>query len=454
MPIILVRVKRRKLELQEQEMVVNVSAYMRGAVLPHLFLKVFLPPTRKDVDIQFHALYAKQLKPSRDWEATSYQMKTKLYYLMMCLSLALGTVSFTSCSSDDDDDSTTGEVTSPSDWGSIDSNGYAGTGTAVNICPAAATIQCSINKDYGTAYSSIGVEISKSSSFYDSEIRNSDSGIIEGNHYTVNVESLEPQTTYYYRSSVTCGAANYKGDTRTFTTSSLTIATSGTVTLAGNQWAACNAGAAKPEDAGTLFDTGALEGTTSTYDNYLDYYEAYNYSGNSKFDQITKQLGSGWRTPTNDDWYRLMEDCIVKFTTYNGVKGLVVYDKQTGKNAIFLPYHNTNISQNLCVAQSPGFELYAVADDDYVRDVIDMGEIGALIRVAQADGDTNALQKLAREMGDRAGYCGGLALWIQENGQFGIDWVGTFVPGSSTSINRVEYRGKGHGKHLGRAIKK
>ena len=41
------------LDSQETREVVMVSTYMRGAVIPISFSKVFLPPYHRDVDIQY-----------------------------------------------------------------------------------------------------------------------------------------------------------------------------------------------------------------------------------------------------------------------------------------------------------------------------------------------------------------------------------------------------------------
>lgn len=264
------------------------------------------------------------------------RMMMKNCYIFICIVILSATVlSLSSCGGDDDSGFN-------EEWGSIKNNGYVGTGSAVDITHFSATFRCSINSNYSTAYSDLDVEVAESQTFSDSKWFSSKSGIINGSQYTVETDDLKPNTTYYYRASVRCGAATFKGDTRIFTTTN-PIATSGTVTLAGRNWAACNYKAISPQEVGSIIST------EKVYELSID----------------------GWRVPKQTDWEALINQCQFSFATYKGEKGLIVYEKRKNSKAIFLPYFNYNIEHNYCEIRSnyftdgmDGFDVYAAIGDD------------------------------------------------------------------------------------------
>ena len=115
------------------------------------------------------------------------------------------------------------------------------------------------------------------------------------------------------------------------------------------KWATCNVGASKAEDFGWYFQWG--ETTTSSIPDYYtsnqcqEVYEFYEGSSSCKdigsniagtqYDAAYKKWGTKWRMPTVDQWKELKNGCSWKWTSQNGVNGLLI----TGKNnqTLFLP---------------------------------------------------------------------------------------------------------------------
>ena len=112
----------------------------------------------------------------------------------------------------------------------------------------------------------------------------------------------------------------------------------------GLKWRSMNVGASKPEDYGNYYAWGET-GTKASYlwDNYkykTDIYgEGVGLSGKKVLtpedDAATVNVGSEWRMPKNSEWKELAEKCTWRWTTSNGVNGMMV----TGTNgkSIFLP---------------------------------------------------------------------------------------------------------------------
>ena len=79
----------------------------------------------------------------------------------------------------------------------------------------------------------------------------------------------------------------------------------------GTEWASCNVGCEKPEDAGDYF-------------NWDD-----------RRDAVPKQMEERWKVPSRGDFEELAKCCSHEWTSVNGVKGMLF----TGPNgnSIFLP---------------------------------------------------------------------------------------------------------------------
>jgi uncharacterized protein (TIGR02145 family) len=123
----------------------------------------------------------------------------------------------------------------------------------------------------------------------------------------------------------------------------------------GIKWATCNVGAITPDGSGSYFAWGEIV-TKETYDWNTYHYCKKNgrltkYCNNSSYgqngfadnltileasdDAATANLGAGWRMPTYDEFKELINNCMVTWTTQNGVNGCLF----TGPNgnSIFMP---------------------------------------------------------------------------------------------------------------------
>ena len=117
----------------------------------------------------------------------------------------------------------------------------------------------------------------------------------------------------------------------------------------GLKWRGWNVGASKPEEYGDYYAWGEKttkadyswttykwgKSSSGPFDRYGDdrktQFSDYDYAD----DAARAVLGDGWRTPTSSEWTELLTKCSWKWTTSNGVKGMMV----TGPNgnSIFLP---------------------------------------------------------------------------------------------------------------------
>ena len=122
----------------------------------------------------------------------------------------------------------------------------------------------------------------------------------------------------------------------------------------GTLWATCNVGASSPEEYGDYFAWGETQPKNtynwSTYkycnDDYLTKYcneSDYGYNGftdkltvlQSGDDAATTNWGSDWCMPTKEQWEELQKNTTNKWTTQNGVNGLL-FTASNG-NSLFLP---------------------------------------------------------------------------------------------------------------------
>ena len=105
----------------------------------------------------------------------------------------------------------------------------------------------------------------------------------------------------------------------------------------GIRWATCNVGAKSPEEYGLYFSWGDIA-PKSTYTNQNTVTQGKiigNISGNKEYDAARVYCGGNWRMPMIMELRELIDLCTWKWTTYNGVEGMLV----TGPNGnnIFLP---------------------------------------------------------------------------------------------------------------------
>lgn len=114
-------------------------------------------------------------------------------------------------------------------------------------------------------------------------------------------------------------------------------------------WATCNVGATKPEGYGNYYAWGETT-TKSTY-NWTNYKHGttstlnkYSSSDGKKVlesvdDAASVNWGGGWRIPTYYECYELINYCNWMWTSYNGVNGYLITNRQSGyeSNFVFLP---------------------------------------------------------------------------------------------------------------------
>ena len=196
------------------------------------------------------------------------------------------------------------------------------------------------------------------------------------NMFTLTVSGLEAGTTYYYKSYVQNGAVEKYGAVKSFVTKESQcpegavdlgiVMTRGDGSTYKLYWAACNIGAAEPEDYGNYYAWGETTPKPEyKWTNYIfctsgDIYEnvklsKYNTSSsNGKVDGITQlqrgekpdetnddvareRFGGKWRIPTDEEWTKLRTTCTWAYTTQKGVYGYKVSASNGNGNSIFLP---------------------------------------------------------------------------------------------------------------------
>jgi len=151
-------------------------------------------------------------------------------------------------------------------------------------------------------------------------------------YYSVVLDYLEENTTYYYCTFNTIYGKTYYGQVKSFTTKSLTKAVDLGLSV---KWAAYNVGARSPEEKGGYYAWGETE-TKEEYN-----YSNYNYSSTgsdicgTEYDVAHTKWGGSWRLPTKAEMEELVNSCSWQYTLCNGVVGAwIVGDNGNG---IFLP---------------------------------------------------------------------------------------------------------------------
>ena len=189
--------------------------------------------------------------------------------------------------------------------------------------------------------------------------------------YVCTITGLEPDTKYHVRAYALRGLEYYYGDDKSFTTEGNSGGGGGGcgsynghdyVDLglsSGTLWATCNVGANTPEGYGNYFAWGETEPkTTYNWSTYKygngtswenpqltkycnDHYCGYNgFTDNLTVlqpsdDAATANWGSGWRTPTREQWQELLDNTTNTWTMRNGVNGRL-FTASNG-NSLFLP---------------------------------------------------------------------------------------------------------------------
>lgn len=241
------------------------------------------------------------------------------------------------------------------------------TGDATDITYKSATISSSFKTNIIQSFTALGIQYSDNQETLERGMGHSKttSSVTSSNVFTISLDELNEQTTYYYRAYVKDYQTTYYGDTKSFTTATHVFNTNGHdyVDLglpSGTMWATMNVGASKPEDVGDYYAWGETTTKTSfTTDNYqwqgLSVDELISrgvvseepgtyYNGNSyvdyyltaSYDVAAMKWGGDWRMPTGIQISELEEYTNITMSTQNGVDGFLLTSTKN-KNSIFLP---------------------------------------------------------------------------------------------------------------------
>ena len=131
----------------------------------------------------------------------------------------------------------------------------------------------------------------------------------------------------------------------------------------GTLWATCNLGASRPEDYGNYYAWGETKPQPSNTYSWSSYkyakgnnFNLTKYCSKSEYghngfrdnlttlqgtdDPATANWGSAWRSPSYTQWDELLKNTTQKWTTQNGVKGLLFTSRKNGR-VLFLPSSGT-----------------------------------------------------------------------------------------------------------------
>ena len=130
----------------------------------------------------------------------------------------------------------------------------------------------------------------------------------------------------------------------------------------GTKWSCCNVGANKPEDYGGYYAWGETETKTqydwSTYRHCEGTEESCRNIGDeiagTQYDVAHVKWGGSWVMPSNDQVKELLDNCKMKWTKVNGVKGRKFTSKKNG-GSVFLPAAGYRWDDGLRGAGSNGY---------------------------------------------------------------------------------------------------
>lgn len=174
------------------------------------------------------------------------------------------------------------------------------------------------------------------------------SGLTTSGDFSITLNNLKSETTYYYRTCLNLDGKYYYGTVSTFKTKADEITPGQEVDLGLSvKWAGWNVGASSPEEYGGYYAWGETEEKSNyTRDTYKYYYDTdgdgdkeYANIGNNicgtQYDVARQKWGGSWRMATYDELSELRSKCTWTWITYKGINGY----KVTGPNgnSIFLP---------------------------------------------------------------------------------------------------------------------
>ena len=129
------------------------------------------------------------------------------------------------------------------------------------------------------------------------------------------------------------------------------------VEIGGIKWSTCNVGADKPTDAGLYFQWGDRKGYTADEVGKVKRFNSqhYKHHNNKRYtkyngfdskqvldlcdDAAFAYMGQGWRMPTDEDFRRLVNNCVWWTKNYHrsGVAGMVFTDITDESKELFFP---------------------------------------------------------------------------------------------------------------------
>ena len=233
----------------------------------------------------------------------------------------------------------------------------------VNPTYNSATIYSSFKTNIIESFTALGIEYSDNKETLERGLGSSKktSSVTSSNVFTISLDGLSEQTTYYYRAYVKDYKTTYYGSTKSFTTATHVFNSNGHEYVdlglpSGTMWATMNVGASKPEGIGDFYAWGETTTKTSfTTDNYqwqglsVDelisrgvvsekpngrYYVDYILT--ASYDVASMKWEGDWRMPTGLEISELEEYTNITKSTQNGVDGFLLTSTKN-KNSIFLP---------------------------------------------------------------------------------------------------------------------
>lgn len=233
------------------------------------------------------------------------------------------------------------ELTNAS-YGSLHNNHVVATGDVKDVTETSATILFSANYNYKVPF---GIKPSIIySTFYPPKCGDNHTTQIEVKDFTkseceVNLDNLNPGTTYYYCAYAIADGSEHYGEVKSFTTPFDYSKLEGVDLGLSVKWANMNIGATQPEETGETFYWGQTSASTSKdwHDFALSTLVSHGYIDNNNnlcpsYDTATELCGDKWRMPTKDEFQELIDKCERKIVEKNGKEVALI----TGPNGNFI----------------------------------------------------------------------------------------------------------------------
>ena len=184
----------------------------------------------------------------------------------------------------------------------------------------------------------VGFEISENADMTNKTTCQVSAQVAKG-YYQYVCTGLQKGKTYYYRAYATDGTSTQYGEILSF--EQLRMVDLGLPS--GKLWANVNVGANAPEYFGNYYAWGETEPKASyTEENYKyrpdgSYLEIGSNISGTQYDAATTNMGNLWRTPTQEEFRELVNNCTWNQATVNGVGCWKVTNQTDETQYIYLP---------------------------------------------------------------------------------------------------------------------